>query len=252
MVLFRYSIFLFGFFLSLVSPVMSQELTPIESLYVLDQDDMIQVAFGFNYELIDNTSEFYIETLLDDQVIIEKSCSYLFDDISGLYGKITCPIESRGNGNYEFRGILDIQGEKVFVTNSRLAIFENISSSFTFKEVENGTQITLHIGGSGENVQILSRIPKEVIELLTPENQDSLISSELPYEIIEADPLIAWNVEKIPTDVSYTIKKNISIENRNNFAVEIRESEETHVLTYLIFILLLIVLFFVFKPMFKK
>jgi hypothetical protein len=228
------------------------EESPIEALYVLNQESTFQVAFGFNYVTIEENSQFHIDVYKDNNLVKEKNCEQTFDDISGLYGKITCPIEKQGDGQYTFEGIITNNNEKVSVVSIKASQYAEVSSSFTFEEVQDGTKITLTVEGVGEDMQILSRIPKEVIELLTPENQEELIFSEIPYEIIEADPLIAWNVEKIPTDIEYTIKKNISKKDRENFGVEIRESKQTHVLTYLIFLLMIVILIYMFKPAFKK
>ena len=225
---------------------------PIESLYVINQENTFQVAFGFNYLLIEEGTNFGVNVFLEGENLFLKQCSQQFNDISGIYGKVTCSIEKQGDGEYSFQGYLEIEDEIISLSVQDYALFGTIGSSYQFREVEGGTQIQISVEGVGENVQVLSRIPKEVIELLTPENQDSLVFSELPYEIIEADPLIAWNVGKIPTDINYTIRKNISPEDKNNFGVQIRESEDTHIFTYFIFILLLVILVFVFKPIFKK
>lgn len=239
-------------FLSLLFSLVAQEQRPVETLYVIDSGDTLQVAFGFNYELIESGSKFYIQTFLNDELLLDESCTQVFDSIEGIYGKVTCPIEIQGDGNYNFVGILEYEDSIVYVSNQKFSQYEGITSTFSFKEVDEGTLITLFIEGEGEHVRVLSDIPGEVISYLDEENKDQYIISDLPFEILESNPLIAWNVEKIPTEINYTIKKNISQQERNDFGVEIRESEGTHYLTYIIFVLFLVVLFFIFKPAFKK
>jgi len=94
--------------------------------------------------------------------------------------------------------------------------------SMDFVDVsDDKTEIVLNVDGVGENLQILQQIPKEVIELLSDENKADLISSDLEYVILDEDPLIAWNVEKAPAKINYTINKKISIENKQKFSVEV-------------------------------
>ena len=73
-------------FLSLLFSLVAQEQGPVETLYVIESGDTLQVAFGFNYELIESGSKFYIQTFLNDELLLDESCTQVFDSIEGIYG----------------------------------------------------------------------------------------------------------------------------------------------------------------------
>lgn len=237
--------------ISLVSAAQDEPL--VESLYLIDSGEKYQVAFAFNYELIPKTAVFDVDLYINSVLREDGLCAQDFLNVNGLYGKVICPIEKFGEGNYKLEGqIRDEEGEVISKSTFVFSNYNKAVSYYEFEEIDGETLIKIKIEGEGENVEVLSEIPKEVIELLTLENKDSLIESDLEYEIIKEDPLIAWNVDKIPKDINYTIKKEISIEDRNNFGLEIRDAAGSNVLIYFVFFLLILVLYLSFKPALNK
>ena len=238
-------------FLSSLFLVNAQE-EMFETLYLVESNESFQIAYGVNDEVIHEGSVFSIDVYFDDKLMIEDSCFEVFENIDGFYGKIICPVEDLGDGNYKIISKMSLDSEIIFSNSYVFSSFEDVFSYYEFKDLGDGTQVLIHVEGDGENKEVLSFIPKEVIELLTLDNVDELIHSDLEFEIVEEDPLIAWNVEKIPTDINYTIKKKVSKEDLQNFGIEIKEGKSSNILTYIVFVLFVLVLFFSFKPAFKK
>lgn len=128
------------------------------------------------------------------------------------------------------------------------------SSKINFETTPNGnTLITILVESDNDKpVDVYHTIPKEVIPQLTNDNRDELIQSNQEFVIIKEDPLIAWHVEKPPATINYTINKEISLEDRNNFSVEIKESEKFNKLKFLVYFLIITIIVLTLEPIFKK
>lgn len=136
--------------------------------------------------------------------------------------------------------------------NENSSIIDSAYSDIVYEEIvdfnilEDETLVTIEVRGN-KPVDVEHRIPKEVIEELTYENRENYIESELDYVILETDPLIAWHVEKPPVNLSYKIKKSINTTERDNFQLEIKESNSFKFLTYFVYFLIGILIFLSFK-----
>ena len=137
------------------------------------------------------------------------------------------------------------------VSNSYATFNGELTISKTDLENEH-TLITIEVK-KGENLIVENFIPKEVIPILTEENKEEFIQSDRSYIILEEDPLIAWSVEKAPTQINYTIKKKISKEDFNNFKVSASKKDSSlKYVTYLAYIVIAVILFSIVKPIFNK
>ena len=97
--------------------------------------------------------------------------------------KITCEVEKLGAGKYTFIGVMkDSEENTVDFEVNVLKIQDEVYSQIEFIEEGDKTHILINVEGEGENLLVKNRIPKEVIELLTPENKDTLITTDFEYE----------------------------------------------------------------------
>ncbi|MDA3856483.1 MAG: hypothetical protein PF569_09585 [Candidatus Woesearchaeota archaeon] len=228
-------------------------------LYIDEEAPSNKISYEINYlsglsslfelNLKFNSSD---EDLEDFEGVI---CSYdlSFNEGDERYEKITCEVSKLGDGEYEFSAVLkDELGEVVNFFSNTEFLYSGISANQEFIDLGDKTQVILHIDGSMEGLKIGSRIPKEVIENLNSENQDDLIFSDLEYEILDEDPLIAWSVEEIPSDINYTINKKVSLADREKFKIEVADNASFKFINYLAILLVGVILFFIFRPMFKK
>ena len=145
----------------------------------------------------------------------------------------------------------------IFVSNDLKK--KNISDEFNddslvanFEVFEDRTEVSIYVPDSEELVDVSHRIPKSVIEELTYENRNEFIESERDYTILESDPLIAWHVERPPQTINYTIKKSISEDEIENFKVEVTRSKKFNYVTCLFYLIILVIVIMVFKPLFIK
>ena len=193
---------------------------------------------------------YYNKNLLESNCIKEL-------DLGGetLYTKFVCDVPKLGEGEYVFVGSI-LRGEEEILVEKDIAyeyLGNDVSAQMKFEIEEEKSVIIININGDRENVIVQNTIPKSVIEKLTEENREQLIESELDFEIIDEDPLIAWTVDKAPTSFNYTINKKIDEEDLSDFKVEIKENNNYMILFQIVFVvLILIIMWLVFRPMIKR
>ncbi len=174
-----------------------------------------------------------------------------------VYRKITCDLSKNYSGFYLFKGKIFRNSELIDESVKLL----NLNSDFNveFNNVELGTKIIMHIyeGNLSSNFKVLNEIPKEIISELNEDNWDSyILDYNANYSILKSDPLIAWNIEKRPTDVEYTINKKIDREDLTKFKIEVELEEDSlfssTLFNYIILFLILLLIIMMVKPKFKK
>jgi hypothetical protein len=173
-----------------------------------------------------------------------------------LFEKHTCIVpKSYGGGKYAFEAFLQRGTQLIERDISIVYVADKYQADLIFEEVEEGTMITINVDdldNSDNGLKIFHDIPSEVIDYLDKKNKDDYIISERYFAIIENYPLIAWSVDKAPTKINYTIKKNISFDDRKKFNVVIEKDNYFGYLSYFIFFMILIVLYFILRTVDKK
>lgn len=197
----------------------------------------------YNFELNYYYNEKFVDTC-------SKEISINDDE---MFKKVTCEIQKLGDGEYIFDANL-YSSQTDFQINifEKAYIYRNSVAFIHFEDLDESTKITITVDGLHEKLQVQSYIPKEVIAYLDDSNKDELIESQLEYEILESDPLIAWNVQDTPTQINYTINKKITEEQRKQFKVEITQTKGFAFAKYIIFALIIIIIGLLIKPMLKK
>lgn len=213
--------------------------------YVIRNQGDINGADNFNLKIYHN------------DVLIDECNSLLEFGESTYLSKLTCDVPKAGVGEYRFVAkVFDDGGEEIGrIENLRIIEGKSMktdSGSMSFEVYKNTTWVSIEVNESGKNLTLMHHIPKEVIRELTDENKDSLISSELDYVIIEADPLIAWNVENPPATINYTINKKVSSEDMKNFKMEIENDSHFLIVKYLVIFLIILIILMALKPMLSK
>ncbi len=220
----------------------SEELESYKVTYILDKEEDFQNGDIFTLEISNGKSN------------LEKVCenTLRFEDTT-FFSKIICDVRKDLGENYVLIAKITREGEVISTEVSNIYISTEGSLSQSFKVNEDGsTLISIKIDSEKENFVVKQFIPKEVIAELTEENKNSLIDSELEYEILEADPLIAWNIEKAPTTINYTIKKEVSLDQREDFSLELSDESFGKKLKVLIFLLFLVVLVLLGRSLYSK
>ncbi len=240
---------IFFIFLSLFSIAFSEN--EIRYIYfdIIAMEENYVVAYEI---LVDDIDGSVLEVKVSyDGSLLENVCEL---PRTGVREKASCEVKKMGDGLYKFDAILyNPSGEVVDTLSTQEYLFEGVTARYEFEILENKMEVNLVLDGEGEDIVVLNRIPKEVIEYLDDDNKNSLITSGFEYEILESDPLIAWSVERVPGNINYTINKKINEEDLNNFDIEVTKQSTSFKLVKLFVIFLLIgILGFVFKPVFVK
>ncbi|MFW6285978.1 MAG: hypothetical protein ACOC16_02540 [Nanoarchaeota archaeon] len=214
--------------------------------YSLKVENNINYTFEMNY--------YYKDSIFTEKQVHVGTCSKeVFFDEEDYFKKIICDIEKLGNGQYIFDATLK-RDDSNFQLNSfeKVNLFNSQIATMDFKDINNETKITINIQGNNSNIIVNQNIPKSVIKYLDENNKENLIESEKDYIIIKNNPIIAWKVDEVPAQINYTIKKRTNQEDKNKFEVEITNQKNFQALKYIILFLLLMLLFIIFKPAFKK
>jgi hypothetical protein len=169
-----------------------------------------------------------------------------------LSKKVWCETSEILTGSLLLTTTLETDSELISTVYTSFSFYNNIEQRTQFFIEDGKTRVEISLDGVGEHVQVRQIIPKQVIERLNKNNRDLYIESALPYIIVEEDPIIAWNIEKLPAKINYTIKKEVSSQSQTEFSVEITQSSSF--IGFKIFALLLILglLVLLFKPSTKK
>jgi len=169
------------------------------------------------------------------------------------YTKITCEVPKLGDGKYDFKGKILREDKTILTFKETEFISNNLNFNINFDmSKKDSTPISIKIGGNSENITIENFIPKEVIEELTEENKNQLILSEKEFTIIDSDPLIAWNIERTPTEINYTINKKISKKDTEKFKIGVKDNKTFNYMKYIVFFLIVLIILFLSKPLFIK
>lgn len=217
------------------------------SYYINKSQDLINSNFQLSLNYSKN---------LDSNFVIKQLCDKKLDfGDSIVFEKISCDVPKLGNGNYNFDLKISKNGTILFENKVNQYLFDNIKSNTKFVDLENNkTQVIINVDSSNRiddstGFIISSRIPKHVIKNLNNNNKNELITSSKKYVILKNDPLIAWNVEKIPTTINYTINKKINNEDKNKFSIEINKNSKSFLyVKYIVILIILLILIYTLKP----
>jgi hypothetical protein len=244
--------FLLLVIISLFSLSFASQHQGYEHLYFQSDKNSTYVSFGFYMDSFTSNTKFHIQ-IENEQGDIQNSCVVDLPSQGGIYyWKYLCLLPTLEEGKYTIISFIESNGEVSQKKRFSYVKTANNAGYYTFKEVGDGTLVTIHLLKSETPSRVYSQIPKEVIELLTPENKDSLIDSPLPYIIVEEDPLIAWDFDETPDQVNYTIKQKLTQAQKEKFEIKIESKQSSPILNYGALFLIIIVLIIIFKPLFKK
>lgn len=167
-----------------------------------------------------------------------------------------CEFSLDQGGNYTFNTyiIRDEENERTLVGKAKKrknikAIEQEITTkegkNLTYKYKGNTTEFTI----KAEEIGILKvEIPKSILE----EANKTTFSSNKSYEIIEKDPLVAWNVDKAPSKVKFNVEGKADKKDMQNMKVR-TEKPSSMFIRYLFIILILALLIFIVSQFaFKK
>lgn len=196
--------------------------------------------------------KFRLDIYFDD-AIVDDSCSKAIEfKETTFYKKITCEIDKLGPGNYVFVGQILRDDKIINKVITKQIISNSGTASLNYKILENSTQIEIQVDSNSENLKIINTIPKEIIAKITEETKTQLINSKQDFEIIESDPIIAWNIDKAPKTIEYEINSKANIKDLENMEIELQEQTSYTYLTYILYTLIIIIILVLLKPIFKK
>lgn len=198
---------------------------------------------------------FKMETFYDNSSIFNCSKEISFKKNSYPI-EILCPVPIKGNGNYLFKSEI-IKNFKIIKNSSNVFLLYNKYITQTFISKKNKTIILININKKiNTSFIITSFIPKSVISNLNYKNAKLLINSSKKFVIVKSDPLIAWNLERAPAKINYTIYKNINKNQQQKFSVNFKNTKQAETISYfffgLVLLLVIIILFMIFRPILKK
>lgn len=251
-----------------------------------DDNSNLNLEIIYKLQNLEDKTKYSVDFLIVNKKtkdVIENNClnEFVYDS-NVILSKRFCLVENVTSGDYEiFSKIKNIEsGELIELYNLKNILDDKISLDVDFKIHDNKTTITLNINDefleknlnlkkqnkldensienlekySKYNLTVYSRIPKEVIEILNEENKNDLLISNYNYTIIEEDPLIAWNIERPPKKINYTVNKEISVEEQKKFEFNIQKNDTSDIkyLEYIIWICIIIVIILIIMPIIKN
>lgn len=170
-----------------------------------------------------------------------------------VFTKIVCDVDDLGDGRYVFFAKILREGEVLAEDVNQNFLFGEIVAVLSFEVLDNDyTFVKIDVVGEGENLVVENRIPKDVISFIDENNKAEYIVSDFEYEILESDPLIAWNVEKAPVSINYTIKTKVMKAAEKSFEIGIVESRGFGLLEVFLFASILFFVGLIFWPFFCK
>lgn len=207
----------------------------INYLGEFEEEDFFKIDFYFNGKF--------------EKTICYEPLNYEFDLI---FLKKTCEVEKLGPGEYQFLAYVLRDGIVYKYLYNNHFISDNGLVELSFEDLENGTLVNIFVDSQLDEVTLYHDIPKSVIERLTYENRESLIDTEFDYVIIKENPLIAWNIQSPPKNVSYKLNKQLTEEEKLNFRVDMEETPQFLFFKYFVMLLFVLVLILIFRPLIKK
>lgn len=251
----NYKIGVIGILLLLVIPLgFSSYENYIDFYDITKEDSLYYVSYDFDFRGNFSEEEYFeVELLYEDQPQ-GKICNKQINTAEeSIFQKITCQFEHRGPGEYTLRHYIKNQNDTLYEFESSFYEQDEAYGYYDFKNRgENGTEVVVKIRGNISDAVVYSDIPSSVISNLNEENKDDLISSQREFTIIEENPLIAWNVESVPEDISYEVKKNISQKQQEEFSLKITQSSKFSIVKYLSGFGIFLILFIIFIPVIRK
>ena len=213
-----------------------------------------KIAYSITeFENLNPTDKFKLEIYSDDQLIDDSCLKSLNFKEDTFFKKLICEPKKLDNAQYTFVGMITRDGKILETLITKYSLTENSKSSLNYKISENETLITIQVESDLETYQVEHYIPKEIIEELTLENQNQLIESELEYVILDADPIIAWNIDESPKTIEYKIKKSSNQKDLENMGISINSTSQVYTyLSYVLYFLILLIIGVIFKPIFIK
>lgn len=242
--------------LTLTHAAYSQDSQSLDFMSYLDDKDsnIDKISYTIkNFENLEIGDKFKLEIYSNEQ-LIDDSCVKVLDfESDTFFKKLICETEKLNDGKYTLVGQV-LRGETIIEKQITKYSQSPIGKSTLEYDILDGeTLIKLNVESNLESYQVEHYIPKEIIELLTPENQNELIESELEYEILDADPIIAWNLDESPKTIEYKIKKDTTPNHLENLDVKINSPSQTYTyLSYVLYILIFIIVGVILKPLLIK
>ena len=208
------------------------------------------VAYNLDYrnDNIRLGDVFKLDIYHNSKLIQSYNKTFIFDEPK-LFEKSIFDVGKLMNGEYTFN--MTLYRNNSIILNSKVNKFyyNDIVSDLNFIVKGNTTEIIMNIDGVGEDMIVYLKIPKEVITNLNSKNKDNLIYSKQDFKIIKEDPLIAWNLEKVPTQLNYTINKKISSSEQDKFKISVSPNSNYNFIKIIIIILILLIIIVSLKPL---
>lgn len=192
--------------------------------------------------------------IFNNQSIEDKCLKQLNLSKDTIFKKITCEVPKLGEGEYILNAsILDVDNNVLMTVISKEYIFKDSWATLKIADLENNrTEIIIEVNGIDKNLLVQSYIPKSVIEYLDNTNRYDLIETKDDYMILDADPLIAWDIDRPPRTINYTVNKKITQLQKNEFKIDIVETKTFKMFRYIVFCCILVIVLLVFKPLFSN
>ncbi|MCH8519382.1 MAG: hypothetical protein LAT82_01365 [Nanoarchaeota archaeon] len=201
-----------------------------------------------NSDLILENDKLKISFIFENQKVLEHCNHNLnFLEESSSHRIVYCPIPTQDiSGIYEVQIFLIRNGEEILIGNDSFyynSPKQNIVHDF--KNTPQGTLVTIKI--TDENIEfpfrLFHEIPKEVIDRITKDTINTLISSEQEFKIERENPIISWEVTSREQQIDYVIlDKEVSDDVKNDFkSYPYQENTLNFIVVFSILILLLII-----------
>jgi hypothetical protein len=206
-----------------------------------------------NFEDLKIDDTFTLE-IYNDAKLIDDSCVKKLDFTPDtFFKKIICESDKLLDGEYTFVGLIMREDIQISKSITKFTTEKLSKSTINYEIFENETIITIQVESELETYQVEHYIPKEIIAKLTLENQHNLIESELEFEILDSDPIIAWNIDESPKTIQYKIKKTSNSQDLSNLNVKINSSSQAYTyLSYVLYILIFLIIGIILKPIFNS
>ncbi len=205
---------------------------------------------------VDNETKYNdsLVVYLDDGSSEKEICSedILSEDSSAAYISKICNFEVIKPGKY----ILKVYLKR----DSKIVAYYEVSKDFSITVNKDNTSIKcsymnktayfdvlVNGGGMGKKV-VKIFIPKSIMKTYS----ESVFFSSLPYKVLKTDPLIAWDVDKLPQHVEFEVKTDTppTREDLENMTVSVEEKKFFTKYFFIVLTVLLIV-FIVFQMLLK-
>jgi len=131
--------------------------------------------------------------------------------------------------------IFNLNYTKVKKININYTITKQLNNNISYYYKDGWTFYNIKINKTGKYELI---IPKNILKEVNKSN----FKSNLPYKIINKDPLIAWDIDQVPTNLGYGVKNRIPEEEISNMKIKRVEEKTKAIMTVLLLTLLTIII----------